>query len=151
VNKKRRQLVADSSSDSDDVDDEEEEDEVKEVDENETKLKNNKDLETSDNNKVEVNSEPLDLSKSSDSNKEIKKEEKVETIKTPKRRGRKSKSLQKTITKTQVHRCDYPGCRKTFPNSDSLKEHDNDTHKSSSADGRSRYERRCKGNLYYKI
>lgn len=70
----------------------------------------------------------------------------------PGKRGRKrKKSVENKIIHKTIFRCDYPGCRKTFPDSDGLHEHEKETHKTETTDGRSRYERRCKGNLYYKL
>lgn len=87
--------------------------------------------------------------------KEVKNDPKTESTtdidknsKTNSKKSKPGKPPKKSIDK--IFRCDFPGCRKTFPSFDALKEHENETHKTSDG-GRSRYERRCKGNLYYKI
>ncbi len=87
----------------------------------------------------------MDLSKNSDSNKD----EKKESTKSTKQKSNK-KTPKEKISKT-IYRCDYPGCRKTYALKDTLKEHEKEAHKTIANSGRSRYNRRCKGNLYYKI
>lgn len=95
--------------------------------------------------------EALDLTMKSKQNKD-----KSEDVKQKKpKRGRpknkhKKEGKSKDSTKKSF-RCDYPGCRKTFDTNELLKEHEKETHKTLNVEHRARYERRCKGNLYYKM
>ena len=96
--------------------------------------------------------EPLDLSKTAlDLTQRLKTEQKSDNKPVTKRGRKRKKSLEKKQIQKTVFRCDYPGCRKTFSESELLHHHEKEDHKSLSSDGRSRYERRCKGNLFYKL
>ncbi|CAG2103670.1 unnamed protein product [Medioppia subpectinata] len=135
------------SSEEESEDEEEEEGDEAVVDTNKKDKSVNQDIDS------DMKCEPLDLSKTgskliNETNKSLETKSK-----TPSKRGRKRKEESISEKKVSVHvfRCDYPGCRKTFTVSDLLKDHERDAHNTPAIDGRSRYGRRCKGNLYYKL
>ncbi|XP_054152402.1 zinc finger protein GLI2-like [Oppia nitens] len=158
--------VAEDSDDQNDSEESEEE-EREDIDENHYKTDENKSIKKSDIsktvNKKETNinkcDQPLDLSKNGPNvihdyqNKSKRIDIKSKSVeKSVSKRGRKrKKSIEKKLLSKTVYRCDYPGCRKTFTESDVLKQHEKETHNTSSCDGRQRYGRSCKGNLFYKI
>lgn len=151
---KRRLAVLESSSSSSEESEEESDSSDEEFeDENQIEVKDiikSREVETLNDNNSK--NEPLDLSKTALDLTKGQKIEKTVENKTPAKRGRKRiKSLEKKPIQKTVFRCDYPGCRKTFLELELLHQHEKGDHKNLSSDCRSRYERRCKGNLYYKI